>query len=361
MQMQTQIQTASRRRAVAAMMIMTTMAVTIVIAVSAALTPAALGAATATAATAALQDQDDASAAVRAIIDRAIETMGGVDAIQRIENAQYDFVIEVPDRPPLPAKALVREPNHLIFTMPLQNSITEQGYNGEVTWQINRGGNTYFCVLQPESTLAELHPQTMLHRLVIDLRSLPELPTMLGPRQLHERTCHALEVRHDENSRTVYYFDLETGRLAGIERFTGQGDGAWSTVYLYDDWKAFGDVSLPTAIRTAGAGQQPIGVQRLTDAAFNVLNERHFRPPPVVYEIERANRQLRGERDLLHDLDFTPEMINRMSQAEAQEALVKCAQTLRNAQGDEALREELKQVLRQLAARVRMLQHEGEQ
>ena len=81
------------------------------------------------------------------VLTRAIDAMGGTDALEKIKSAHFTYSLRAGDQT-RSLDVFSRNPDHFVQTSPIAGGTATDGYNGEVCWHINCvGGRFYSCEL----------------------------------------------------------------------------------------------------------------------------------------------------------------------------------------------------------------------
>ena len=266
------------------------------------------------------------------IINRAIEAMGGEEAIKSIESARYTMKVGNEDEA-IVRKAITVSPDLYLVKEEYPDALSEIGFDGEIGWAVSVFEDTYRCTvrlasrLRAEQEVDLLAGFTVPHRLLLILweRVFWEKETSVAGRvEFEGRECEKVVIPQPDGGQTVAYFDVATGLLAGIE--TERVQGAWTLrrTSVYDNWQQCGPIRLFTTLREEGGLRRSPSSTTITQFEFNTASRQDIEMPRGAIEVVRLGllRRPESERPPL----FTCEEISRMSMEEARRVITTVAE-----------------------------------
>jgi hypothetical protein len=305
-----------------------------------------------------------------AIINRALEAMGGEEAIESIESARYTLETEYEDEVII-RKAIAVSPDLYLVGEELKHGRSEVAFNGDIGWAVSVFEDTYMCVVRLASRFRagqELNRWdgfTAPHRRVLILRECAgnaEQTQIAWRVRLGEHDCWKIVIPERYGGQTIAYFDAATDLLAGIETVRPVAGQAIRTTTIYEDWRQCGPIRLSMTWRDEGGLRPNLSKTTIKDFEFNTASRSEIEPPRPAIEVIHVRLLDRPEdqRPPLH----TREEISRMTIEEAKRALPEVAMLRRqyrgherNGEGDEALVVWLKWEFRWLMDHLRSLQN----
>ncbi|MDY7109797.1 MAG: hypothetical protein SYC29_14270 [Planctomycetota bacterium] len=279
-----------------------------------------------------------------AIIDRAIEAMGGEKAIESIESARYTLESRYEDKVIVRSAITVSPDLYLVKEEP-EHGRSEVAFNGDIGWSVHVFEDTYMCVAVLPSRFRayrQLQPWdgfTAPHRRVLSLRDSvgeAEAAHVAGRIRFDGRDCWKIVIPQRHGGETIACFDAATDLLTGIETVQPAGEQTIRSTTVYEDWRQCGPIRLPMTWSDEGGLRPNSSKTTITDFQFNTASRSELGPPRPAIEVIRV-RLLDRPEDQRPPLR-TPEEIGRMTIEEVRQALTEVA-TLRRQHrgGDEAV------------------------
>jgi hypothetical protein len=299
-----------------------------------------------------------------AIVNRAIEAMGGEKAIESIESARYTLKSEYRDKVVV-RRAITVSPNLFLVKEEWEHGRSEAAFNGDIGWSVQVFEDTYMCVAVLPSRFRayrQLQPWdgfTAPHRRVSSLRDSvgeAEDTRVVEHIRFNERDCWKIIIPQRHGNETIAYFDTASDLLAGIETVCAVGGQTLRGTTIYEDWQQCGPIRLSMTWRDEGDLQPQPSKTTITDFEFNTASRREIEPPPPAIEVIRV--RLLGYPENERPPMLTREDINRMTIEEVRQALPEVASLRREHRGgDEAVVLWLRWEFRWLMDRLQSLQN----
>lgn len=267
-----------------------------------------------------------------AIIDRAIEAMGGKKAIESIESARYTLESRYQDEV-IVRRAITVSPDLYLVREEPEHGRSEVAFNGDIGWSVSVFEDTYMCVVRLASwfragqELYRWEGFTAPHRRVLILRECAgnaEQTRVAGRISLDEHDCWKIVIPQRYGGQTIAYFDVATDLLVGIETVRTVADHTIRTTTIYQDWRQCGPIRLSMTWRDEGDLRMNSSNTTITDFEFNTASRSEIEPPSPATEVIRV-RLLDRPEDERPPL-LTREDINRMTIEEVRRALVEVAE-----------------------------------
>ena len=223
--------------------------------------------------------------AARDVIDRHIEAIGGRDAIQDHTSSYARGSIEVVGQGLVGTMEIfAAAPNHtlVIVDFPAVGVESRTGYNGEVGWSIDpmtgerllQGGELQQLVDEADY-YGDLHaPEKFTSMETVDQV------------EFDGRPAYKLELVHTSGRHVLEYFDVETGRLIGVEGPQESLMGTMNAVTTLGEYQSFGDLMVPTSMYQDLGGLQTIRVT-IEAVELDNVDPAVFALPPAIEALRR--------------------------------------------------------------------------
>jgi len=209
------------------------------------------------AATSAAAPAQDATA--RQVIERHIEAIGGRAAIESHSSSYASGMLEVVGQGLVGEMSIwAMAPNKTLVKvsfpdMGIENST---GYDGEVGWSIDP--MTGERLLQG-GELEQLADEAAFYG---DLHDPARYTTIesLGEVEFDGRSAHKLHLVFQSGREVYEYFDVESGRMIGVEGVQESIMGSMNVVTTLGEYQQFGDLMVPTQMVQDLGGVQSVRV-----------------------------------------------------------------------------------------------------
>jgi hypothetical protein len=221
----------------------------------------------------------------REVIDRHIEAVGGRAAIEAHNSSHATGTIEIV------GQGLYGEidiwgaaPDQMLVEVdfPDLGVQSRTGYNGEVGWSVDP--------MTGERLLAggELQQLTDEADFYGDLHAADKFSTMenLGEVDFDERVAYKLRLVYLSGREVFEYFDVESGRMIGVEGAQESIMGSMDVVTTLGEYQQFGDVMVPTlTVQQFG----PLQTVRVTiqSVEMDSVDPSVFDLPPAIQTLIR--------------------------------------------------------------------------
>jgi|GEM_PF-4725421 len=229
-----------------------------------------------------------------AVAARAIDALGGPDAIDRIESVYFKINISAPE--PVGTRELYwSRDGGLVVVVTRQGVEIEQGIVGSIGWVRDPGGR---ASLLPESDLDQSRRETVAHLIALGFerfsehgyKRLDESNEVNG--QIDAKDTHQLVYGDEKTGFTTIHHDVDTGLPLAIEHFRMQDLvtfttrlGEWLDV---EDKKFFGSATV-TVKPTVGEALPP------TTLTFEAIEVNSVDPARFI--VPADVQQLASERE----------------------------------------------------------------
>jgi hypothetical protein len=150
------------------------------------------------------------------------------------------------------------------------------GFTGENGWSVDPAdGPRILAGPEADQAADDAHFDSHLRtpELVDSMRTV-ERTTLSG------YECHAVRMFWKSGRITTDCFSVESGLLVGSMRTHHSATGPADALVLYEDYRDFGNIRLPTRITTQVNGVDQ--VIRLTSVTLNDVPDSAFEPPPAI-------------------------------------------------------------------------------
>lgn len=223
--------------------------------------------------------------AAREVIDRHIEAIGGRAAIEGHTSSHARGAVEVVGQGlvgTMEIWAAAPDKTLVFVDFPAVGVESRTGYDGEVGWSIDP--MTGERLLQG-GELRQLVDESDFYG---DLHA-PEKFTSIetvGQVEFDGRQAYELELVHTSGRTVTEYFDVETGRMIGVEGAQESLMGTMNAVTTLGDYQSFGDLMVPTSMLQDLGGLQTIRVT-IESVELDNVDPAVFALPPAIEALRR--------------------------------------------------------------------------
>lgn len=221
----------------------------------------------------------------REVIDRHIEAVGGREAIESHSSSHASGTIEIV------GQGLFGEidiwgaaPDKMLVTVNFPDLGVESrtGYDGEVGWSVDpMTGERLLAGGELQQLVDEADYYGDLH----DAGKFSEMEN-LGEVDFDERVAYKLRLVYLSGREVFEYFDIETGRMIGVEGAQESIMGSMNVVTTLGEYQQFGDVMVPTLtvqqfgpLQTVRVSIQSVELDNVDAAVFDL--------PPAIQTLIR--------------------------------------------------------------------------
>ena len=219
----------------------------------------------------------------RAILDRHVEAIGGVERVLEKKAIHYQGRFAIPSLGVEGPFDLYRAGGRMHFemTIPGFGSLL-QGYDGAVGWELQPGAPSLLEGGRLEQLALQAHPRS-------ELRSIDDYPEIESMGEVEFEGETLLEVRlvsrggHEHSE----LYDPNTGlRRASITRRAG-ADGDQEVVLLFGEYRDFGGLLIATELVQRGAGQ--VLERTVEKVEYQAIADEQFELPPEIVALRAGN------------------------------------------------------------------------
>jgi hypothetical protein len=218
------------------------------------------------------------------VIRRHVEAIGGRGAILKLHSRYVWARFEFPARRLSGTMQIyAARPNRRLVKMEYPDLGTRViGFDGENGWVAEPGGKP---VLVHGKELAQLRDESVFDFDLHEQKDVTSAETVERT-EFDGRQCYKLRLVSASLRESLEFYDVTTGLFAGriVRRETEKGPVTAKIVI--SKYKAFDGVRLPARISLRSAG---------TEEVFTVINVKHNRVEPSVFELPPRLRQRRPE------------------------------------------------------------------
>lgn len=221
----------------------------------------------------------------REVIDRHIEAVGGRAAIESHTSSHATGTIEVVGQGLVgemsiwgaaPDKTLVE------VSFPDMGVETRTGFNGEVGWSVDpMTGERLLAGGELQQLVDEADYYGDLH----DPAKFTEMEN-LGEAEFDGRTAYKLRLLYESGREVFEYFDVESGRMIGVEGVQESIMGSMNVVTTLGEYQQFDDVMVPTLMRQQFGPLQTIRVN-VQSVELDSVDPSIFDLPPSIQALIR--------------------------------------------------------------------------
>jgi hypothetical protein len=224
------------------------------------------------------QVQAPALPTARAIVDRAVQAMGGAKAFTAISSMRAKGTFSIAGQQVSGQfEMLAARPNRMLTRVSVPGiGQIEEGYDGKVGWSIDPlSGPSVLSGRALQERADEAWFDASLH----DDRFVREM-TVLGRELLDQRPVYRVKVVTLGGTEQIELFDVETGHLVGAEASRETPLGVLPTISRFGDFRQFGALTFPTRISQRALAMEQVFT--LTAYEFTAVPPATFELPAVI-------------------------------------------------------------------------------
>ena len=251
------------------------------------LAPAVIGQETAT-----KQSETETYPAPQALVDKWIESSGGKEAWAKIECMTQKGTIKMPAMGMSGSLVIfMKSPDLMLSTVDFTGmGKMQEGFDGTTAWSIDpMTGPT----LKKGMQLVQAQRQASFTGQIDPLQNYISSKTT-GKAEFGGAECWVVEAT-GEDGVTLLYFDVETGRSAGLVMTAETPQGAIKVTVQTSEPKKFGPLELNTRTVISVMGMEQMMVIDSVD--FGEIDDSTFKLPPAIETMVKAEQGDSGKPD----------------------------------------------------------------
>ena len=211
----------------------------------------------------------------QAVLERYQQALGGVDAIRGVQSETRRGKVE--------ATGLKGEATFTSFAKPFKSLFkvtrpdgqeTVSGFDGTVSWSVTPQGASIDKDTAIDAVRLDADLQYALHQ--PDYFQKLELA---GVTDFEGRSCYWLHGTTRWGKDNNQFYDVQTGLLAGY-RFQSDDSSSTVTTLLFQEYKSFGRILVPTKMTVRGGGR--VQTLTVTSVSYEPVADSIFDLPPGV-------------------------------------------------------------------------------
>jgi len=219
------------------------------------------------------------------LINRHIEAIGGREAIQGHSSVVATGIVEVLGQGivgEMVIHAAAPDKRLINLSFPAAGLENRTGYDGEVGWSMDSmmgervlSGGELLQLVDESDYYADLHD--------------PDRYSSMETLELVEfggRPAYKLELVYTSGRVVIEYFDVESGRISGVEGVQESIMGPMNVVTTTSDYQAFGDLMVPTLMVQELGPLQKVQITIQT-MEFDAVDPSVFELPPTIQALIR--------------------------------------------------------------------------
>ncbi|MED5507848.1 MAG: hypothetical protein VX684_08415 [Planctomycetota bacterium] len=241
---------------------------------------------------AAKQSETETYPAPQALVDKWIETSGGKEAWEKIDCMTQKGTIKMPAMGMSGALEIyMKSPDLMLSTVDFSGlGKMEEGFDGTTAWSIDpMTGPT----LKKGMQLVQAQRQASFTGQINPLQNFTSSRTT-GKAEFGGAECWVVEAT-GEDGVTLLYFDVETGRSAGLVMTAETPQGAIKVTVQTSEPKKFGPLELNTRTVISVMGMEQ--VMAIDSVDFGEIDDSRFKLPPAIETMVKAEQGDSGKPD----------------------------------------------------------------
>ena len=215
----------------------------------------------------------EAPQAVKQILDRYVQAVGGADALMKITSRTVKGSRIGADGVLVPEEVYQKAPDKLLTVTSYPNVVFSNGYNGTVGWgHSSRDGATPL----PDQLLAQLKRDAVFYK-ELKTQEIYSSLTLLGKASVRDADAYVIQATPADGPAEKLFFDVRTGLL--VRRYT-ESDTPLGKLPLqvdYEDFREVDGIKQPFLIHWSFPGR--VWGRKIDEIKQNVpLDDAKFNP-----------------------------------------------------------------------------------